>query len=209
MSRSRFFNKRRGRKYGWKFWLGVALCLALAHLARERGWQEARSSADAERAKAPESQSGPPSAVKGDLIGGRVLELHDGDTLSLRLDSGEVARLRLWGVDAPELAQAHGRDALAALGRLAGPGTEVTVELVNYDQFGRLVGQLRRRGETEPVNRLLVAEGLAWVFGRYCDAEECRLWQADQNAARQRGLGLWAEAEPQPPWLWRKDNPRR
>lgn len=208
MSKARFF-KRRGRKYGYKFWLGVALCLALAHLARERGWQEAQSSADSEREKMLESQSGQPTAAKGDLIAGRVLELHDGDTLSLRLDSGEVARLRLWGVDAPELAQAHGQAAMAALGRLAGPGTEVTVELMNYDQFGRLVGQLRRRGGTESVNRLLVAEGLAWVFGRYCNLEECRVWRADQNSARQMGLGLWAKEDPQPPWLWRRENPRQ
>ena len=51
------------------------------------------------------------------------------------------------------------------------------------------------------VNQELVAQGYAWVYRKYSkDAELLRL----EAEAQQKGLGLWAEPNPIPPWEWRR-----
>ena len=43
---------------------------------------------------------------------GQVVDVHDGDSLRVRrADTGEVVRVRIYGVDCPELAQPYGADA--------------------------------------------------------------------------------------------------
>jgi len=51
------------------------------------------------------------------------------------------------------------------------------------------------------INEELVQAGLAWWYRRYSPNDE-RLAQleADAKAAKR---GLWADAEPVPPWEWR------
>ena len=67
------------------------------------------------------------------------------------------------------------------------------------DRYGRIVGRVYVDGID--VNQELVAQGYAWVYRKYSnDAELLRL-EAD---AKQKGLGLWAEANPIPPWEWRQ-----
>ncbi len=63
----------------------------------------------------------------------------------------------------------------------------------------RIVGRVYV-DETD-VNRELVAQGFAWVYRKYSnDAELLRL----EAKAKQKGLGLWAEPNPIPPWEWRR-----
>ena len=50
----------------------------------------------------------------------------------------------------------------------------------------------------------MLAEGCAWHDKRYSDDDE--LDTAEQQA-RARRLGLWAEAQPVPPWEWRQIHP--
>jgi micrococcal nuclease len=49
---------------------------------------------------------------------GRVIGVIDGDTLDILTASFETLRVRLSGIDAPELGQAFGRNAQAALSSL-------------------------------------------------------------------------------------------
>lgn len=107
---------------------------------------------------------------------------HDGDTLTLR---GTV--IRLWGADAPELAQTCGgipageiaRDALAAL-VLRG----VRCERAGPPSYGRTVARCTAGGAD--VGEALVRAGMAWDTpysgGAYADAE---------REAREAGRGVW------------------
>ncbi|SMC80477.1 thermonuclease family protein [Rhizobium sp. RU36D] len=108
----------------------------------------------------------------------------DGDTVS---DAGE--RLRLAGIDAPELAQTceHNnrpwpcgrvaRDRLQALVT----AREVRCEGFSQDKYHRVLVTCRN-GE-EDLAALLVREGLAVSYGRH---------QSEEAAARAAGRGLWA-----------------
>ncbi len=51
------------------------------------------------------------------------------------------------------------------------------------------------------LNRELVRAGFAWWYRRYAPDDEM-LAQLEQEA-REAQRGLWADAEPVPPWEWR------
>lgn len=123
-----------------------------------------------------------------------VVSVHDGDTLTLA--SG--VRVRLFGIDAPELDQPYGtaaRDALAAMVN----GRVVRVVEHATDRYGRQVGDVVLDGVS--VNRHLVADGAAWCYTRYLPpGDDCPRIEAEARAARR---GLWALPDPVPPWTWR------
>ncbi|MGK6315008.1 thermonuclease family protein [Neorhizobium sp. DT-125] len=109
----------------------------------------------------------------------------DGDTLSA---GGE--RLRLQGIDAPELDQTCeddrgrswecGKEARRLLARLtADARTECLGR--DRDRYRRLL--VRCHAGTENINAVLVRRGLAIASGRYAD---------EQVAARRERQGLWA-----------------
>jgi len=124
----------------------------------------------------------------------RVASVHDGDTL--RLEGGE--RVRLWGIDAPELKQPYGIQARDFLARLV-EGKSVHLRLHGEDRYGRLLAEVELGGRS--VNEMLLSAGLAWWFKRYTPAEK-RYEQLEQKA-RQRRLGLWSEKSPLAPWDYR------
>lgn len=129
-------------------------------------------------------------------LAGRVVSVHDGDTISVR-SAGRVVRIRLHGIDAPEGGQAFGNAARRALAdRLA--GREVRVLERGSDGFGRTLGVVWL-GE-ENVNALQVQDGWAWVFRRYSSDARLIALEAEAKAARR---GLWRDAHPVPPWQWR------
>lgn len=148
------------------------------------------------------AQTPEPAAIEGKVIG-----VHDGDTLTLLIDEDHVPRVRLAGIDAPELKQPFGSRAKQALSRLCF-GRRVLVETSGKDKYGRLLGVVfvEEAGEQIDVNRRLVADGMAWHYARYSDSRE--LAEAESQGRRRR-LGLWADAEPTPPWEWRKTETER
>jgi len=87
----------------------------------------------------PEHDTG----VAADMSLGRcqVASVRDGDTLVLSCQERDTLRVRLWGVDAPELGQAPwGQQAHRYLARRA--VGQVWVESVDLDRYGRLVARL-------------------------------------------------------------------
>lgn len=130
---------------------------------------------------------------------GKVVGIHDGDTISV-MRKGQAARVRLDGIDCPELGQAYGRRARERVSELTF-GRTVTVRTPGVDRFGRVLGQVILPGGRN-LNRELVKEGLAWWYRRYAPRSAALAVLEEQ--ARERRLGLWAEKEPEPPWLFRK-----
>lgn len=131
----------------------------------------------------------------------RVEMVHDGDTVTCLDERGQAVKIRLRGIDAPEFDQPHGRAARAALdAKLA--GHRVRVAGTARDQHGRLLGTLWL--DDRDLNRELVAEGHAWVFGGF--APDADLVAAEE-AARDARRGLWAGDHPVAPSQWRHDHP--
>lgn len=130
---------------------------------------------------------------------------HDADTPTMQIYdriAGGAFKIRLRGVDAPELDQPRGREAMEALFRiLQGNGASVYVE--GRDKYGRTLGVIYTQQEAD-VNLMLVANGYAWVDDGRMPKARRRQLEAAQVTARERKLGLWADERPIKPSDWRK-----
>lgn len=134
----------------------------------------------------------------------QVMRVHDGDTVLVAptYDTTSPMRLRLYGIDAPELRQPGGKASKAALKTLLPAGAAIEVIPRGEGKYGRSVALISHDGRI--VNGLMVESGHAWVYAKYCRDALCRQWnRAQKEAARQR-LGLWAGEKPVAPWQWRK-----
>jgi len=132
------------------------------------------------------------------VLTGVVSKVNDGDTLEVRLASGQVT-VRLHSIDAPERDQPHGRDAFAALYERVG-NRSVELQIVEQDQYDRQVAVVLVEGRN--INAELVREGHAWAYRQYLSDEEfCHL----EEAARVGKTGLWALSPDKQiaPWEWR------
>lgn len=128
----------------------------------------------------------------------RCVAVHDGDTLRV-LNGRTQIRVRLYGIDAPELGQSFGKAAKQALSDFAF-GQDVTLYPTGTDRYGRLLAWVFRGQRC--VNRELVSNGLAWWYEKYAP-HETGLRNA-QNAARAARRGLWSAAAI-PPWEYRRE----
>jgi endonuclease YncB( thermonuclease family) len=129
----------------------------------------------------------------------------DADTF----DIGMV-RIRLHGIDAPELSQTCARPdggtwpcGAVALERLQalGAGGDVTCVGRERDLYGRIIATCTADGVD--IAAQLIAEGLAWAYREYSDA-----YAPEEDRARARGLGIW-QAETQTAWAFRADRWQR
>lgn len=133
------------------------------------------------------------------VLEGVVVGVVDGDTVDVRLASGQV-RIRLQAIDAPEMGQSYGKAAKRALSDLV-YGKAVDVEPFEQDRYDRLVARLWIADLD--VNAELVKRGMAWTYRRYAnDVAYC----AYEQAARELNRGLWSlPREQRPaPWEWRR-----
>lgn len=130
---------------------------------------------------------------------GFVTHVTDGDSLWVRLPEGGAPReVRLQGIDAPEICQAWGPQARAALESVALRRT-VVVQTRARDRYERIVGRVFVG--SHDVGAWLVARGDAWSDG----------WRGrrgpyarQEAAAREARLGLWAAGAPLPPRQFRR-----
>ena len=70
--------------------------------------------------------------VSAETLTGRVVGVHDGDTLTLLVVGNQQVKVRLAGIDAPELAQPYGQQAkqlLNAVQEVGGVGREGVVRI--------------------------------------------------------------------------------
>jgi micrococcal nuclease len=135
-------------------------------------------------------------------IEGRVVAVTDGDTIKV-LRGKELSRVRLNGIDAPEIRQAFGKKSKGFLSALVF-GKDVEVIVRDTDRYGRLVGDVLVGGKS--ANFELVAAGLAWQYTEY---SKDRTLAELEKGARGKRLGLWADRSPLPPWEFRRLKTRK
>lgn len=139
-----------------------------------------------------------PAQVAADVSG--VARVLDGDTMEVA-----GARIRLFGIDAPESAQRCtrstgeswpcGREATAALRRLA-DGARVDCIARDRDAYGRLVAVCHKDGLD--INGWMVSEGWAVAY-RYFAAD----YVPQERSARAAARNIWG-GDFQLPWNWRR-----
>jgi endonuclease YncB( thermonuclease family) len=123
----------------------------------------------------------------------------DGDTIDIEI-GGREERVRLIGIDTPELHNASGapeciaREALAFTVEQLPSGTEVRLErdVVGRDDYGRLLAYVFRRSDGVLVNELIAASGFARPLTIAPNDAYRDRFVAAARAAESAGLGVWA-----------------
>jgi len=133
-----------------------------------------------------------------------VIAVSDGDTLSVRCGARKPERVRVAGIDAPEMRQAYGRQSREHLARLCFRQRAEVYSLAR-DAYGRRVAHVRCAGQD--VARAQVSTGLAWVYTR--NSAHTRELTALQRRAQASRTGLWVQKRPTAPWDYRRRHPQR
>lgn len=136
-----------------------------------------------------------PPALAQSMLSGIVTDVHDGDTLTVRLTMGDTARVRLSWIDAPELKQPDGPWAQQTLAALVNQ-REVLIDKAGIDRYGRWLGVVYLN-----VNAALVQQGAAWVYRSYPHPATL---ETLETAAQQQRLGVFTADHPCPPWRYRR-----
>lgn len=139
-----------------------------------------------------------PTVVLAESFSGKVVKASDGDTISV-MHRGRAQRIRLHGIDTPEKGQAFGNRAKKFTSDLVF-GRIVTVQVVDMDRYGRIVGEVIL-ADGRSLNRELVRAGLAWWYREY--SKDKSLGELEERARTAR-RGLWIDPNPIPPWEFRK-----
>lgn len=156
----------------------------------------------------PRRQAAPQIADSrtSDRFQARVAVVQDGDTLDVVDAAGRRHRVRLYGVDAPEIAhdgrpaQPGGVEASAWLSRRVS-GRQVAIEVLDHDRWGREVGRVLL--DEEDLNLALLRNGWAWAYRQYLQEPFRTPYLATEENARRERRGIWAESNPMAPWEWR------
>ena len=134
-------------------------------------------------------------AWSADTFTAKVRDVSDGDTLVISR-KGRAVVVQLDGIDAPELSQEYGREARAFV-REATKGKKVSIEVIEETRRNSLIVRISVDGKD--LAATLVATGLAWATDDPTSPE----LEAAQKKAMQAQEGLWAKADPTPPWTHR------
>ena len=130
---------------------------------------------------------------------GKVTRVTDGDSLWVRpVAGGQLVKLRIDGIDAPEICQAGGQAARKALAaRLA--GRMVWVQTRSQDDYGRALAMVTL--DDEDMAAWMVSQGHAWAYRQGSGA-----YRALQLQAQSAGRGLFADRNAIRPRIFRQQN---
>ena len=133
---------------------------------------------------------------------GEVVSVYDGDTCTLLVGKNQY-KIRLEGIDTPEMDQAFGKRAKQALSGYIF-GKQVTAQLSGKDRYERYLGTILMDGRN--VNLQMVKDGCAWHYKKYSSDEILAQAESDARAARR---GLWEDGDAMAPWDWRNKDSRK
>ncbi|ELE7459265.1 thermonuclease family protein [Campylobacter upsaliensis] len=135
---------------------------------------------------------------------GKVSKVIDGDTIELLAKTSKTnpynhiakLKIRLYGIDAPELKQAYGKEAKEFLSALV-LKQEVSLIIENKDKYDRFVGTLFLKGQD--INKEMVKNGYAHAYESFS-----KKYLAEQADAKMFKLGLWQDERVVKPSEFRK-----
>lgn len=147
----------------------------------------------------------PAAAGEAETITGQAFAM-DGDSLGFTQPDGSVLSVRLWGIDAPEMATAGGWYARLAMdGLIARHGLPVTCRQVDTDRHKRAVAVCLAADGTDLALQLIAA-GWATEYRKYSRNLPAltdvwpRYAEAEARAAAKR-LGRWTGGDPATSWV--------
>lgn len=140
------------------------------------------------------------SEAAGPRDQGRVTKITDGDTLRVDMNAGGEEKVRLIGIDTPEvhgpggLRECFGKEASAELARLLPVGATVrlVIDAEARDQYGRLLAYVYRVSDDLHVNLEMARRGFAAPLTIPPNVAFADDFVSAAAAARDGNRGLWA-----------------
>jgi endonuclease YncB( thermonuclease family) len=129
---------------------------------------------------------------------GKVVGVYDGDTFTI-LHEGKAKKVRVNGIDCPEMGQPFGKNAKQYASGLIF-GRVVTVSVFGRDRYGRTIGDAAL-ADGRILSKEMVRAGMAWQYWQYSKDKDLAALEAEARSSKR---GLWADARPVAPWDWRK-----
>ena len=142
-------------------------------------------------------------AVRGASLVGQVIEVNSGDMITIS-NLNRPVRVRLLGIDAPEMNQPFGDVAKKHLADLV-YDKSVLVEYAGIAADHSVNGRVLLEGVD--VGAQMVRDGAAWVDPgneHRLSATDREVYQRSEDAARSERRGLWQEEYPIAPWEFAK-----
>lgn len=129
----------------------------------------------------------------------KVIQIADGDTITVLKENKRQVKIRLNGIDCPERGQAYGKKATEFTKDLVALQM-VIIETFGHDQYGRTIGEIFLK-DGRNLNHELVKYGWCWWYREYAPGNlVLKKLEADAKEAK---LGLWNDSDPIPPWEFR------
>ena len=138
-------------------------------------------------------------------IEGNIIKIIDGDTVHFQISkSKKILKIRLAGIDAPELKQNFGEESRSCLLKLI---KNDSVSIVSYgeDRYKRTLAKLLKNGVD--INLVMIKNGCAWFYRKYkktLTLNDQLLYDEAEKNAKLLGIGLFKNREAIEPWYWRK-----
>jgi endonuclease YncB( thermonuclease family) len=143
------------------------------------------------------------AAVRGASLFGKVTEVNSGDVITIS-NLNRPVRVRLLGVDAPEIDQVFGDVAKKHLADLV-YDKSVLVEYSGIDGDHSVNGRVLLEGAD--IGAQMIRDGAAWVDPsnqHRLSATDREVYQQSEVAARSERRGLWQQENPVAPWEFAK-----
>lgn len=128
---------------------------------------------------------------------GKVVAVEAGDLLDVMWGRARI-KIRLYGVDCPELEQPFGDVARRHTARLV-LGRDVRVLDIDSDPYNRTVARVYYRGKS--LGEEILWLGLGWHDKR---VDNTKRYADLERHARRLKKGLWSKPKPAAPWKWRQ-----
>ncbi len=141
-----------------------------------------------------------------------VLSVADGDTVTVKIGKKEE-KIRLIGIDAPELAQKpwgdKSKEFLQSIISSSGWKVSIEYDVDKRDKYGRLLGYLRT-SDGQLINKKILENGYAMLFTFPPNVKYVNEFTEAQSYARKNKLGIWSDKGlKERPVDYRKEHPRK
>ena len=140
-------------------------------------------------------------------LDGKIIKIIDGDTVYFQAyGNNDYKKLRLVGIDAPEMKQSFGYKSKQCLANLINNNS---VQIISFgeDRFNRTLAKILI--EKIDINLAMIKQGCAWFYRRYkntLDKNDQIIYDQAEIFAIKNKKGLFSNHEAQAPWDWRKKN---
>lgn len=126
----------------------------------------------------------------------KIIKIYDGDTITALTSQKEKIKIRLYGIDAPELKQPFGKASKRHLIDLIS-NKSLNINEKGKDKYGRTLAVLYNGNQD--INAQMVIDGYAWAYDKFS-----KDYVAFQQNAQLLKKGLWIDKDVVRPSDFRK-----